>query len=410
MTSQRWLLAVGIAIAFTASEVVVAAAVGLSGVRVAILALAASVFGVAYLVTPAPGRCRYDTSDLNPVFVMVTAVFAGIALTGGLESPMLPLLPAPLLIAWTMVGQTREATVVGAFVPLALVALAVMPERWTGAALDRRGFATLGAWSTMMSTAIIGRRMRRQFENFIKARGSLDRVRNGALSDAESRRRGVESMSTKLAHELKNPLAAIKSLVQLELRSVTDERTKRRLDVVFAESERMQTILRDYLSLERPVDVVRLAPVELGELVAEVGELLAGRAEAGGVELAVRSGHGRVVADARLLKEAIVNVAANALQATPRGGTVDLWCEVGPQGATIAVRDSGAGMTPEVLERVGTPFFSTRDAGTGLGIAIARSAVSQHGGTLELASTPGVGTLATIALPRDPCPAMRGMV
>ena len=225
----------------------------------------------------------------------------------------------------------------------------------------------------------------------------------GALSDAESRRRGLESMSTKLAHELKNPLAAIKSLIQLELGNTTDEKSQRRLEVVFAEAERMQSILRDYLSFDRPSDQMRVAKLELADLMAEIEALLAGRAEAAGVELSLEGHGGTLLADPRLLKEAIVNVASNALEATPRGGSVEVTYHVGSAAASIVVRDTGAGMTADICNRIGTPFFTTRDGGTGLGVVIARSAIAQHRGTLEYTSTPGVGTIATIALPRDSC-------
>jgi signal transduction histidine kinase len=72
---------------------------------------------------------------------------------------------------------------------------------------------------------------------------------------------------------------------------------------------------------------------------------------------------------------------------------------VGDRGARIVVRDTGRGMTKDSASRVGTPFFTTREGGTGLGVVIAKTAIAQHRGTLDYQSTPGVGTIATIALP-----------
>lgn len=109
---------------------------------------------------------------------------------------------------------------------------------------------------------------------------------------------------------------------------------------------------------------------------------------------------GALRADARLLKEAIVNVVCNAIEATPRGGHVTVSYHAGERDAGIVVRDTGRGMTKDIASRVGTPFFSTREGGTGLGVAIAKTAIAQHGGTLEYQSTPGVGTIAKIALPQ----------
>jgi two-component system, NtrC family, sensor histidine kinase HydH len=393
-----WVSQLAVVFLLSASVVVVAAIAGVSAPRLALLVVAAVVFALGYAITPAPGKCHYDARDLKPVLAMLVAVVAAIAVTGGIASPMLALLPAPLLVGWTMFGMSRQGLLICALVPVVLGGLVAMPA----VGFTRADFALLAAWTTMLSIAIIARRIRYLFRSFSHTLGSLDRVRNGALSDVESRRRGLESMSTKLAHELKNPLAAIKSLIQLELRNITDEKSKRRLEVVFSESERMQTILRDYLSFDRPSDEMRVAKIDLANLMAEVETLLAGRAEAAGVALALHGRGGMLIGDARLLKEAIINIASNALEATPRGGTVDLSYRVGANGASIVVRDTGIGMSSEVSARVGTPFFTTRDGGTGLGVVLARSAIAQHRGTLEYKSTPGVGTIATIGLPRDP--------
>jgi signal transduction histidine kinase len=212
----------------------------------------------------------------------------------------------------------------------------------------------------------------------------------------------MELMTTKLAHELKNPLAAIKSLVQVETTHASEQRSRRRLEVVLGEVERMDRLLREYLDLARPMVDACVAPVQLGELMTDVSSLVTGRAEAAGVQLAVEGEGGALHADARLLKEAIVNVVCNAIEATPRGGSVTVAYHLDEAGANIVVRDTGRGMTKEIATRVGTPFFTTREGGTGLGVVIAKTAIAQHGGTLEYQSTPGVGTTATIALPVDP--------
>jgi signal transduction histidine kinase len=210
-------------------------------------------------------------------------------------------------------------------------------------------------------------------------------------------------MTTKLAHELKNPLAAIKSLVQLEQRNPAhNDKTKTRLDVVYTEAERIQAILGDYLNLQRPIDVMSVAPVEVGKLMDEVRALLAGRAESAGVELVLHGSGGQLEADARLLKEAIINLVSNAILATPRGGSVEMTYRTGSRGASIVVRDTGSGMTKEICDRIGTPFFTTREGGTGLGVAIARSAIVQHHGQLAYSSAPGSGTIATVTLPPYP--------
>jgi signal transduction histidine kinase len=112
-------------------------------------------------------------------------------------------------------------------------------------------------------------------------------------------------------------------------------------------------------------------------------------------------------ADPRKLRQAVLNLVLNAMQSSPRGERVTL--EVGRTCARshftkIKVIDRGAGMSPEVLERIKKPYFTTREGGTGLGVAVARGIIEQHGGTLDYESAPGKGTTVTIRLPQRPLP------
>jgi signal transduction histidine kinase len=103
--------------------------------------------------------------------------------------------------------------------------------------------------------------------------------------------------------------------------------------------------------------------------------------------------------DPRRIREVVVNLVANAIDATPPGGDVVVEVRRAGDAIEIAVRDTGHGMPQEMLRRLGTPFFTTRDDGTGLGIVLARSVVAQHGGSLRYDSEPGKGTTASITLP-----------
>jgi len=284
---------------------------------------------------------------------------------------------------------------------LALAASAVALAAICGAGLVRVLVLAIAALIFVISYPI-ARRVAQLFKVQRSQAACLARLRETALVDAESRRRGMELMTTKLAHELKNPLTAIKSLVQVETTRACDERSRRRLEVVLGEVDRMDTLLREYLDLARPMVDAHVAPVQLDELMTDVSALVTGRAEAAGIQLAVEGDGGALHADARLLKEAIVNVVCNAIEATPRGGFVTVTYHLDAAGANIVVRDTGRGMTKEIVTRVGTPFFTTREGGTGLGVVIAKTAIAQHGGTLEYQSTPGAGTVAKIALPVAP--------
>jgi signal transduction histidine kinase len=401
ITSGQWLAGVGLVFALAASEVALAAFCGAGLVRVLVLAVAGLMFALSYLVRPSPGRSDHEPASFRPILAMRAGSLAAAAATGGLVSPLLPLVAVPIAISWTLVRPRWRDVVHGALtIGVLLVAfLPVVPAPQFSA----REVAWLAGWSTILATWAIGRCVAQLLEVQRSQAACLGRLRETALVDAEHRRRGMELMTTKLAHELKNPLAAIKSLVQVETSRAGDDRSRRRLEVVLGEVDRVDALLREYLDLARPMVDAHVAPVQLRDLMIDVSTLVTGRAEAAGIQLAVEGDGGALHADARLLKEAIVNVVCNAIEATPRGGSVTVTYRLDEAGAHIVVRDTGRGMTREVATRVGTPFFTTREGGTGLGVVIAKTAIAQHGGTLEYQSTPGVGTVATIALPIAAC-------
>ncbi|MBI5543427.1 MAG: HAMP domain-containing histidine kinase [Deltaproteobacteria bacterium] len=223
-------------------------------------------------------------------------------------------------------------------------------------------------------------------------------ARDLVAQQALGRAHELELMSSRLSHELKNPLGAIKALVQLSARSAADAETRERLQVVEGEVERMQGILQDYLTFSRPLESLQLEEVALGELADEVLSVLDGRAKSAGVTLQ-RAGEARAHVDPRRVKEALVNLVANAIEASPRGGAIEVGLATDGGQALLSVRDHGCGMSPEVLARLGTPFFTTRDDGNGLGVLLARGVFRQHGGSLEYVSEPGQGTTVMGRLP-----------
>jgi signal transduction histidine kinase len=250
--------------------------------------------------------------------------------------------------------------------------------------------ATAGAWHTryaLLLTRTIG-----------DSACELGRAREEVVYRAVARAREMEQIGLKLSHELKNPLAAIKGLVQLSARAACDPDSAEQLRVVAAEVDRMENILKEYLTFSRPVEALQPKRVALGALADEVLSLMDARAATAGVRLR-RRGDAIIEADPRRLKDALFNLVGNAVEATPEGGKVDVEIDEVERACRIAVRDSGRGMPPEVLDRLGTPFFTTRDEGTGLGVVVARATFAQHGGSLVYSSEPGRGTTAVGTLP-----------
>jgi signal transduction histidine kinase len=397
ISSTQWLSRVGLVLAVATGSVVLAASCGVGGWHVAVLAAATLALVIAYLVTPSPGKPDYDAAAFRPIYAMRAASLIAVAVTGGATSPLLPVIAIPIAIAWTMVRPHARALALDALTIAALVVAFLYAT--PSASFTVAELVVLAVWSTVVAMWTIGRRVALLLDVQRHQAACLSRIREGALVDAESRRRGMELMTTKLAHELKNPLAAIKSLVQVEAAQAVDDKSRRRLDVVMAEVDRIGALLREYLDVARPVVDAQVTPLELDELMTDVSALVSGRAEAAGVVLSVAGQGGALTADGRLLKEAIVNVVCNAIEATPRGGHVIVHYDCDARGARIVIRDTGRGMTKDTAARVGTPFFTTREHGTGLGVVIAKTAIVQHGGTLEYQSEPGRGTVARIALP-----------
>ena len=130
----------------------------------------------------------------------------------------------------------------------------------------------------------------------------------------------------------------------------------------------METILSEYLSFSRPLEDLKPESLDLAAVARDVLDVLGGRAEEAGVALELDGSAARAAGDPRRLKEALINLVSNAIEATPTGGKVSLKLRGTPAEITLEVRDTGrGGITNDDLDRLGTSFFTTRPGGTGLG-------------------------------------------
>ena len=156
-----------------------------------------------------------------------------------------------------------------------------------------------------------------------------------------------------------------------------------------------------FLGLARPVGGHR-APTELLALSREVVALAAPRAEDAGVTLELDGASVEASVDADALRFGLVNLVNNALDASQRGGRIEVRVMRDGDLARIEVRDEGAGLDPEIAERLFDPFVTGRPEGTGLGLPITRAMAREHGGDLTLENAPGGGALARLSLPLEP--------
>ncbi|TGD93433.1 sensor histidine kinase [Methylobacterium nonmethylotrophicum] len=225
---------------------------------------------------------------------------------------------------------------------------------------------------------------------------------------AAARRRAAEAerlaalgqLAAGIAHEIRNPLAAIRLKAENALASADPARPRAALDLVLVQVARMDRLLRDLLSLTQK-RAPALAPTDLAAVLAESAHLHDDLARAQGVRIAVAEApRERPRLDEAQLRRALDNLLLNAIQHSPAGGVVRLSAEVAGERLRIRVTDQGPGVPASLRERLFEPFVTGRPDGTGLGLALVREIARAHGGQVRLAAPPpdGPGSGATFEL------------
>ncbi|MBX5481394.1 MAG: GAF domain-containing protein [Myxococcaceae bacterium] len=242
----------------------------------------------------------------------------------------------------------------------------------------------------------------RLFEDLKRSYQELSRAQQELVK--RERLAALGELSAVVAHEVRNPLGVIfNSLASLK-RLIPDSGDGRMLlEIVGEEADRLNRMVSDLLDFARPnepqLEREPLEPVLIGALEAAARAMPAPHVQVRfepepGIEAPV---------DAQMLRQAVVNLVLNAVQAMPRGGTVVVRTGVetrnGARFARIEVEDDGPGIPPELVDRVFQPFFTTRAAGTGLGLAVVKRIADAHRAELTVRSTPGRGSTFTILLP-----------
>lgn len=354
--------------------------------------------GMANRDRPPPTEQRFVRMSLVFQFHMAIRL----ALTGGVHSPLLPALGVMSVQPVIILGPHRTSFRLGASMLTLVVLVALLPTWVTGHTIVGWPYAALLVLAFANAMAIVGEFMKLNLAAQERATGAIVALYDERVAEAEAQSRRLQAVGGKVAHELKNPLAAIKGLVQLLARGAHEERTQQRLEVVEGEISRMELILREYLSFSRPLEDLEPEQVDLAELVEHVAVVIAGRADHARVSITVEAEPVGLVGDPRRLQEALLNLLANAIEATPPGGSVRIGTRAEPGGARVEIVDTGHGIRPEHLERLGSSFFTTRREGTGLGVVLVVGVVAQHGGRMHVASEPSRGTRVTLSLPSRP--------
>jgi two-component system NtrC family sensor kinase len=249
--------------------------------------------------------------------------------------------------------------------------------------------------------AEIEQRVRRKTEELAQANRSLL---------ASEKMASIGKLAATVAHEVNNPLFGILTYARLTLKEVeksgagSKAEMAEHLRIIERESKRCGDIMRNLLTFARQAPSHR-EPNDLATLIGRALVLVRHQAELLGIDLRSRLADGLppVFCDAGQIQQAILVLLVNATEAMPHGGVLEVSTERdGRCGEVkIRVRDTGVGIPPEVLPQIFDPFFTTKEEQqrTGLGLAVARSIVEQHGGEITVTSSPGKGTEFVVALP-----------
>src|SRR5712692_2438372 len=217
-------------------------------------------------------------------------------------------------------------------------------------------------------------------------------------------------LAGQVAHEVRNPLGIIKGATEMLAKRVSDPAAQRHIAVLLEEVEHLNKAVESVLRLGSPIRI-RADRLNLQDLLRVVMQAASAGARPGShtVQLIFPPDPLWIVGDRELLHHALVNLVRNAIQAMPSGGSVTVSAQF-PSGdgqIVLIIADTGIGLTAEDLKRLGEPFFAQRSGGVGVGFPLARRIVTEHGGTLDVSSTPGQGTSVSIRLPThalDPPP------
>jgi len=235
----------------------------------------------------------------------------------------------------------------------------------------------------------------------IRDKSELDRLR----TEMEANRRfaALGRMAAGVAHEIRNPLSALKGYAVILKEGFRPSTENYRIaDMITREADRLNRVVSDMGELARPVSLAT-EPVELAALIRDSLRLIAHETDLNNVavETELSPEMPAISADADKIRQVLLNLCLNAVQAMKGSGTLTLrlFPEPAGGGAVIEVADTGEGIEPADQEEMFEPYFTTKQSGTGLGLAVVRKIVAAHDGRIRVTSAPGHGTVVTVILP-----------
>ncbi|WP_137791499.1 ATP-binding protein [Bacillus sp. E(2018)] len=254
---------------------------------------------------------------------------------------------------------------------------------------DQKLFLYIGVFGTIQILAVVFAAVLN--ESVIERNLMKDEIRRS------EKQHTLGELAASIAHEVRNPLTVVKGFLQLM--EGEDERHKHYYPLILSELGRAENIISDYLNFAKP-EFKKIETFPLPLLVMELSILLNPYALKEGISLTHTIESDAVLTtDRNQLKQALINILKNAVEATPKEGRVSIKLMEEDETVKIIVRDTGKGMTKEQLARVGSLFFSTKEQGTGLGTMVSTRIIESMGGKVDYTSKIGKGTKVSVTLP-----------
>ncbi|MBO9597703.1 MAG: PAS domain S-box protein [Cohnella sp.] len=210
----------------------------------------------------------------------------------------------------------------------------------------------------------------------------------------------IGQLAAGVAHEIRNPLTALKGFTQLLYKNADQNRNY--YEMMLTELERINYIVGEFVLLSKPNQWKSLVPCSMSRMLADIVPIMESQAIITNVSIQVEEGAHipDVHCDVNQIKQVLINLMKNGIEAMPGGGKLQVRSWHDRSGyVVIEVEDQGGGIPQEVIKRLGEPFYTTKQSGTGLGLTVCFKIIQAHGGTLTFASIPNQGTVAIVKLP-----------
>lgn len=317
----------------------------------------------------------------------------------------LPIVFGALSFGWKG-GLLSAACAAICYIPHILPSSNGSPQLMAAKYAEMVVFVAVGVVTGVLADRERKRRLELQFaadelrKTHAQLESSVDQLRQADRLSA------IGQLAASLAHEIRNPLGSIEGAVDICERTVNEDKRREFLGIIKKEAGRLNSLLTNLLDFAR-TRTPRMRSVELDGIVKAVVSLVTHNAQQRGIQL--RSGIPAdlpVVCDAQQIQQALLNIVLNALQATPAGGTVLLSAAKQDEWVFLQVKDEGEGVGETDLKRIFDPFYTTKEGGTGLGLAVSYQILLQHRGRILVERNADSGMTFTLTWPirQDPLP------